>query len=82
MNRQPQERTEDADEETSWQKLARKRQRRKQLDAEIARESAAAAYAARAAGVSTKQLADLWEVSETWIYTVAPVRSSGHAATE
>ncbi|NUT54207.1 MAG: hypothetical protein HOV94_43990 [Saccharothrix sp.] len=61
--------------ETSWDRIARLRLWREQLDQVIAKDTPAAVRAARAAGVKVPQLAKLWQVSEPWIYTVAPARA-------
>lgn len=60
--------------ETSWERLARLRALKSQLEAEITAKTPAVIVEARAAGVSNAQLASLWNVTQAWIYTIVPAR--------
>jgi hypothetical protein len=60
--------------ETSWARLARFRELRTWLDEEITAKTPAAIAESRAAGVSAAQLAELWKVTQAWIYTLVPAR--------
>jgi hypothetical protein len=60
--------------ETSWDRIARLRRLRNQLDKEIADATPDAVRAAKAAGIRVADLAALWDVTAAWIYTVAPAR--------
>lgn len=60
--------------ESSWERLARLRQRRAELDRVIPADTPAAVAEAKRAGVKVAELADLWGVTAAWIYTVAPAR--------
>ncbi len=60
--------------ETSWDWIARLRQLREQLNREITKGTPTAVAEAKAAEVNVAQLAELWDVTAAWIYTVAPAR--------
>ena len=60
--------------ESSWDRLARLRQLRSDLDRVITAETPAVVAEAKAAGVKVPQLAELWGVTAAWVYTVAPAR--------
>lgn len=61
--------------ETAWERIARLRRLREQLDQAIANDTPDAVRAAKAAGVKVPELAELWRVTQAWIYTVAPARA-------
>jgi hypothetical protein len=60
--------------ETSWDRIARLRKLRTRLDREITEGTPAAVVEGKAAGLKVAQLADMWNVTAAWIYTVAPAR--------
>ncbi|MFE2755648.1 hypothetical protein ACFXGA_26975 [Actinosynnema sp. NPDC059335] len=61
--------------ETSWERVARWRRLRAELDREIKRTQVAAILDSRAAGVATGELAAMWKVTNAMIYTLAPVKN-------
>lgn len=63
--------------ETSWARLARLRALKAQLEEEITTTTPAVIREARAAGVSNAELAELWNVTQAWIYTIVPARPKG-----
>lgn len=60
--------------ESSWERLARLRRLRTELDRVITTETPAVVAEAKAAGVKVTELAEMWRVTAAWIYTVAPAR--------
>ena len=63
--------------ETSWDRITRLRQLRARLDREITADTPAAVAEAKAAGLKVTELAEMWDVTAAWIYTVAPARPKG-----
>lgn len=61
--------------ETSWARLARLRALKTRLEEEITAKTPGSIVEARAAGVGAAELAEMWKVTQAWIYTVAPVRA-------
>lgn len=60
--------------ERSWETVARKRKVVEQLKKEISEETPQAIKDARNAGVSMQELAEMWGVTQAWIYTIVPAR--------
>lgn len=61
--------------EQSWEAIARMRRLSKLVDEIVRRETPRAIVESRAAGVTTEQLVNAWDVTSTWIYKLVPARA-------
>ncbi|MFI5614964.1 hypothetical protein [Amycolatopsis sp. NPDC051903] len=61
--------------EQSWEAIARMRRLSKLIDGIVRRETPRAIVESRAAGVTTEQLVNAWDVTSTWIYKLVPARA-------